>query len=109
MIDKKQMKNILQRDNHKRDKKIQRKHISHCSFKWDIEKKSGVGWGGGGAGRRRKNSLYIFIAEEGKQYQNNGTENIFVDIIYLIEAFKMRLLSIAESFESPKRSNSTFR
>ena len=29
--------------------------------------------------------------------------------MYLIEAFKMRLLSIAESFESPKRSNSTFK
>ena len=76
-------------------------------------KKSQEGGGGGGggwcAGRRRKNSLYIFIAKERKQYQNNGTENIFVDIIYLIEAFKMRLLSIAESFESPKRSNSTFR
>ena len=31
--DKKQMKNILQRDNEKRDKKIKHKHISHCSFK----------------------------------------------------------------------------
>ena len=27
------MKNILQRDNQKRDKKTQRKHLSHCSLK----------------------------------------------------------------------------
>ena len=45
--------------------------------------------------------IYIFKAKERKQYQNNGTENLFVVIMYLIEAFKMRLLSIAESFESP--------
>ena len=44
-----------------------------------------------------------------KQYQNNGPENLFVFIMYLIEAFKMRFLSIAGSFESPKRSNSTFK
>ena len=67
--------------------------------------------GGGqrGVGRRRKNTLYIFKAKEGKQCQKNGTENLFVVITYLIEAFKMRLLSIAERFESPKRSNSTFK
>ena len=51
----------------------------------------------------------IFKAKEIKQYQNNGTENISVVIIYLTEASKLRLLSIAESFESPKRSNSTFK
>ena len=39
----------------------------------------------------------------------NGTENLFVVIMYFIDAFKMRLLSIAESFESPKRNNSTFK
>ena len=44
--------------------------------------------------------IYIFKAKERKQYQNNGTENLFVVIMYLIEAFKMRLLSMAESFES---------
>ena len=49
--------------------------------------------------------LYIFKAKEGKQYQNNGNENLFAVIIYLIEAFKVRLLSTAESFESSKRSN----
>ena len=32
------------------------------------------------------------------QYQNNSIENLFVAIIYLIEAFKIRLLSIAKSF-----------
>ena len=63
---------------------------------------------GRGVGRWRKN-LYVFKAKERKQYQNNGTENLFVAIIYLIEAFKMSLLLIAESFESLKRSNSTFK
>ena len=70
-----------------------------------------VGKSGGGGRRRNKNEyififkaicyiIYIFEAKERKQYQNNGTENLFVVIIYLIEAFKMRLLSMAESFES---------
>ena len=56
-----------------------------------------------------KKWIYIFKVKERKQYQNNGTENLFVVIIYLKEAFKMRLLSIAGSFESPRRSNSTFK
>ena len=59
---------------------------------------------GRGDGRHWKDTIYIFKAKEGKQYQNNGTENLFVVIMYLIEAFKMRLLSIAESFESQKQS-----
>ena len=63
---------------------------------------------GGGVGRRRKNVLYIFEAKEGKQYQNNGTEYLFVIIIYSIETVKMRLLSIAESFESPKKKQFDF-
>ena len=98
------MKNILQKDNQKRDEKIQHKHISHCSLKQNSEKRVGRGWTPEG-----KKWIYIFKAKEKKQYQNNGTENLFVVIMYLIEAFKMRLLSIAGSFESPKRSNSTFR
>ena len=53
-------------------------------------------------------NIYIFKAKERKQYQSNGTENLFVVIIYLTETFKLRLLSIVESFESSKRSNSTF-
>ena len=56
-----------------------------------------------------KNWIYIFKAKERKQYQNNGTENLFVVIMYLIEAFKQRLLLIAECFESPKRGKSTFK
>ena len=97
------MKNILQRDNQKRDKKILHNHISHCSLKQNSEKCRK------GGGRQGKNTLYIFEAKEGKQCQNNGTENLFLVIIYLIEAFKMRLLLKAESFESPKRSNSSFK
>ena len=46
--------NILQRNNQKRDKKIQDKHISHCSVKWNSEK-----------GRERVNAggkkMYIYI------------------------------------------------
>ena len=53
--------------------------------------------------------IYIYKAKERKQYQKNGTENLFVVIMHLIEAFKMRLLSIAESLESPKRSNLTIK
>ena len=64
---------------------------------------------GGGGSQRKYIYIYIFKAKERKQYQNNGTENLFVVIMYLIEDFKMRLLSIVGSFESPKTSNSTFR
>ena len=53
--------------------------------------------------------IYIFKAKEREQYQNNGTEDLFIVIMYLIEAFKIRLLLIAGSFESRKRSNSTFK
>ena len=77
------------------NKKETRKYsTSHISLLSRIEqwKKLGGGWG------------------VVRTYQNNGTENLFVVIIYLIEAFKMRLLLlIAESSESPKRSNSTFK
>ena len=53
--------------------------------------------------------MYIFKAKEGKQLQNNGIENLFVVIIYLIETSKMSVLSIAESLESSKKSNLTFK
>ena len=93
--DKKQIKNILHSDKQKRDKKIQHKpYLTALSNR--TVKKVGRRRGGGGVDVRT--------------YQNNGTENLFVVIIYLIEAFKMRLLLlIAESSESPKRSNSTFK
>ena len=35
--------------------------------------------------------IYIFKAKERKQYQKNCAENLFVVIIYLMEALKMRL------------------
>ena len=78
------------------NKKETRKYsTSHISLLSRIEqwKKLGGGWG------------------VVRTYQNNGTENLFVVIIYLIEVFKMRLLLllIAESSESPKKSNSTFK
>ena len=62
-----------------------------------VKKESGLG------GRRRKKWICIFKAKEIKQCYWK------LVIMYLIEAFKMRLLSIAENFESPKRSNSTFK
>ena len=52
--DKNQMKNILQKDNQKRDKKIQHKHISHCSLKYNSEKSREWGWT-----PEEKYSLYI--------------------------------------------------
>ena len=54
-------------------------------------------------------NIYIFKAKERKQQRNNGTENLFVVLIYLIKASTVRLLWIAENFESPKRINSTFK
>ena len=48
------MKNVLQRDNQKRDKKIQHKLISHCSLKYNSEKSlEGVDTGG------KKLNIYI--------------------------------------------------
>ena len=38
----------------------------------------------GGDEPQRNNTLYIFKAKEGKQYQSNGTENLFVVVMYLI-------------------------
>ena len=100
------MKNILQRDKQKRGKKKQQqhKHISHCSLKQNCKKGRGGGGGGTDAGGKIK-YIYIYISER-KQYQNSL---FFVVIIYLKEAFKMGLLLIAESFESPNRSNLTFK
>ena len=65
--------------------------------RWEVDAEGKIGY------------IYLKLKKERKQYQNNGTENLFVVNIYLIEAFTMRLLSIAESFESPKRNNSTFK
>ena len=56
----------------------------------------------------RGKNTNIFKAKERKQYEND-TENLFLVIMCLIEAFKMGLLTIAESFDSTKRSNSTFK
>ena len=51
------MKNILQRDNQKRDKKIQHKHISHCSVKQNSEKsREGLD----ARGKKMKNE-YIYL------------------------------------------------
>ena len=48
------MKNILQKDNQKRDEKIQHKHISHCSLKQNSEKsREGVD------ARGKKMNIYI--------------------------------------------------
>ena len=93
--DKKQIKNVLHRDKQKRHKKITAQ--AHISLLSRIEQWKMLG---GGSGR-----------VDVRTYQNNGTENLFVVIIYLIEVFKMRLLLllIAESSESPKKSNSTFK
>ena len=42
--------------------------------------------------------IYIYKVTQSKQYQNNGTENLFLVITYLTEVLKMRLLLIAKSF-----------
>ena len=42
----------------------------------------------GGGGSQRK-YIYIFKAKERKQYQNNGTENLFVFVMYLIETYEI--------------------
>ena len=94
------MKNILQKITKKEPRKYSTSAYLIALSKRTV-KKSG--------GHRRKNTLYIFKNKEEKQYQNNDTEDLFVVIIYLIEAFKMRLLSVAESLGSPERSNSIFK
>ena len=96
------MKNILQRDNQKETRKYSTSTYLTALSNRTVKKESG---GGGRQGKK----MNIFKAKERKQYQNNCTENLFVVIMYLIEAFKIRLLSIAESFKSPKRSNSIFK
>ena len=60
----------------------------------------------GGRGHRRKNEfIYLKLNKE----NNIRTMVLKIYLHSLIEAFKMRLLSTAESLESPKRSNSTFK
>ena len=98
------MKNIYK----DKTKKEARKAQAHISLLSQIEqwKKSQDGVDAGG-----KNWICIFKAKERKQYQSKGKmvlKNLFIAIIYFIEAFKMRLLSIADSFDLAKRSNSTF-
>ena len=53
------MKNILQRENQKRDKKIQHKHMSHWSLKWNSEKSQE--WGGCWEGGNEYIYIYIYI------------------------------------------------
>ena len=81
------MKNILQKYNQKRDKKIHHKHIYHSALKYNSEKRVGRKVG----------------ANKRKQYQNTGNENLFVVIMYLIEVFKMRLLSEQEVLNHQKK------
>ena len=96
------MKNILQRDNQKETRKYSTStYLTALSNRTVKKSREGVD------ARGKKMNIYLKLKKE--QYQNNGTENLFVVIMYLIEAFKMRLLSIAGRFESPKRSNSTFK
>ena len=57
--DEKQIRNILQKDNQKRDKKIQQKHISHCSLKQNCEK-VGMGLEAGG----KKMNIYLKLKKE---------------------------------------------
>ena len=60
----------------------------------------------GGRGHQRKNEfIYLKLNKE----NNIRTMVLKIYLHSLIEAFKMRLLSTAESLESPKRSNSTFK
>ena len=54
------MKNILQKDNQKRDEKIQHKHISHCSLKQNSEKRVGRGW----TPEEKKVNIYLKLKKE---------------------------------------------
>ena len=67
------MKSILQRDKHKYStRNTAQAHISLLS---QIELSKKIQEGVGARGKKR---TYIFKAKERKQYQNNGTENLFV-------------------------------
>ena len=98
------MRKIFYKEITKKETRKYRTSTYHTALSNGTVKKVGRGW----TPEERK-CTYIFKAKEIKQYQNNGTEDISVVIIYLTEASKLRLLSIVESFESPKRRNSTFK
>ena len=67
------MKSILQRDKHKYStRNTAQAHISLLS-QIELSKKNQEG-----VDARGKKRTYIFKAKERKQYQNNGTENLFV-------------------------------
>ena len=67
------MKSILQRDKHKYStRNTAQAHISLFS---QIELSKKIQEGVDARGKKR---TYIFKAKERKQYQNNGTENLFV-------------------------------
>ena len=67
------MKSILQRDKHKYStRNTAQAHISLLS---QIELSKKIQEGVDARGKKR---TYIFKAKERKQYQNNGTENLFV-------------------------------
>ena len=66
------MKSILQRDKHKYStRNTAQAHISLLS---QIELSKKIQEGVDARGKKR---TYIFKAKERKQYQNNGTENLF--------------------------------
>ena len=72
------MKSILQRDKHKYStRNTAQAHISLLS-QIELSKKNQEG-----VDARGKKRTYIFKAKERKQYQNNGTENLFVVVMYL--------------------------
>ena len=81
------MKNILQRETKKETRKYSTSTYLTVLSNRIVKKESGVVDAGG------KKWIYMFKAKERKQYEKNGTENLFVVIMYLIEeAFKTRLL-----------------
>ena len=82
---KKQIKNILQRDLLSKKEITKYSSSAHISLLSQTEQWKKTG----GDGHWRKNWI-AFKARERKQYQGNVTKNLFV-VIYLMEAFKIRL------------------
>ena len=83
------MKNILQTDNHKRDKKIQHRHILNSSIKQNSEK----GWEGVDTGGKIE-YMYLKLKTENNEYEYDPSGNS--NLPFLVETDILNLLLLYE-------------
>ena len=85
------MKNILQTDNHKRDKKIQHRHILHSSIKQNSEK----GWEGVDTGGKIE-YVYLKLKKENNEHEYDPSGNS--NLPFHVETDILNLLLLYEFF-----------